>query len=437
MITITERFDQSSATYDIVDDEQRTRTVSTTCYRTTLNGVDTFVFRDYEKRIMMPPSCFVTLELSGESRNTRSQTVSAMKALMNFCAIMGTPFEAFDISLARACVQFIRGTLSEGVVYRFETHTMRGEETVGAYLKHIRRYARWLNVDNSPFLQPKHTVVLNGMGMSFPQDETHRLKADVVKKTEAPRYISVPDYKKILSVIDEKWSIEERIIIRLMFEHGLRIGEVLGLTLEDLDQSSYRDGTPKYSVLLRNRASDNDDQHAKTLMNAGSRKVYGLPDYRTQGVGTKSIYISEDLYEQIIDYVESIPFGSLPRVAKSEADSVSGMEENRYIFLNTLGAPLSQNLWNKRLRRIMTDAGAHVDVGRRRTNLNHRFRHGYAMYIIYEARQNGVPLDEFQIKTLMRHRSIESTEAYQRPTEHDIWMPSEEISEKLGGELRG
>ena len=98
---------------------------------------------------------------------------------------------------------------------------------------------------------------------------------------------------------------------------------------------------------------------------------------------------------------------------------------------------MSQNLWNKRLRRIMTDAGVHVDVGHRRTNLNHRFRHGYAMYIVYEAKRKGMPLDEFQIKTLMRHRTIDSTQAYQRPTEHDIWMLSEEISERLGGELRG
>lgn len=37
-----------------------------------------------------------------------------------------------------------------------------------------------------------------------------------------------------MSLIEDKYTLREKIIVKLMYEYGLRIGEVLGLTLEDI-----------------------------------------------------------------------------------------------------------------------------------------------------------------------------------------------------------
>ena len=407
------------------------------CTTQRVNGVKTFVFRNARMAILMEPSCFLTDEFRCDAENTANQAVSAIKVLECFCSIVETPFAAFDGTYARAFMQFLRGTLSEGVDYRFELITRRSEGTVGAYLKHIRKYATWLHADNSPFLQSKTKLLGPTYGFQEWQPETHRLKADIVSASEAPRYISLDEYRSILRVVDGEWTIEERCIIRLMFEHGLRIGEVLGLTTEDLSWTKARDGTQRYSVILRNRASDKADQHAKMLMRVTSPEQYGTADYKRRNYGYQQVYISENLFFQIAEYAEGAFPESQDTSCSNLADCVAGGEENHYLFVNTKRRPLSSNLWNKRLRRIMTDAGVHVDKEARRTNLNHRFRHGYAMFLTHTAKKNGQPLDDFTVMTLMRHRSIASTEIYQRPTQEDVARMQEEIIGSFEGELYG
>ncbi len=436
MTTITEQPDTNRLAYLVRQEGGTERVVCTTCSRQTVNGIDTFVFRNSMMEILMKPSCFVTEDLRYEARNTATQAVSALKTLESFCEIIGTPLEAFGIEQARAYLQFLRGTLGEGITYRFELITQRSEETVGAYLKHIRRYARWLGISNSPFLQPKRSISSRPI-IDEGAVDAHRLKADVAKPKEAPRYISTDDYKRIIAVIDEGWTLEERCIVRLMYEHGLRIGEVLGLTTEDLEWTSTREGIHRFAVVLRNRRSDRADQCAKTLMRVMDAKQYASTDYGKRNVGFQKVHISESLFMQMAEYAEDVFPDDVGADCPCLADSVKGDEGNRYLFVNTAGRPLSSNLWNKRLRRIMSDADVQVDKEVRKTNLNHRFRHGYAMFLTHEARLGGRPLDDYAVMTLMRHRSIASTEVYQRPTQEDVARMQGEIIGSFEEEIYG
>lgn len=431
MRVVKELPDTRGKTYLLVQDGNDKRTVRTTCTRHSVNGIDTFVFRDSAMRILMKPSCFITEELRYEARNTAHQAVSAMKALESFCEIIDTPFEAFSTSEARAMTQFLRGTLGEGVSFRFELTSQRSEATVGAYLKHYRRYARWRGVSNSPFLQARDAAPSRHAPIERYGIVPHRIKADIRPRDEAPRYISVPEYRRVLDVIDKSWSIEEKCIVRLMFEHGLRIGEVLGLTIEDLEQSSDRDGKPTYAVILRNRTSDEDFQRAKTLMAITDQRQYKSKDYRKRNVGQQRVYLSYNLFFQLAEYAGE-SHGDDANLSSCQADSVDGGNGNRYLFLNTKDRPLSSNLWNKRLRRIMRDAGVSVDTDVRKTNLNHRFRHGFAMFLTKQAKVNGQPLDAFTVMTLMRHSSLSSTDVYLQPTQEDI----RELQRKVIGSWR-
>ena len=389
------------------------RTVRTVCFFGESDGRGYCVMYDARMKVLRRPSLFMTVEMAHDSENTRIQASSAIKLLCSFSDIIGADFESFGLQEARAFMQFVRGTLSDGVGFVFELKTTRAEATAAAYLKTMRRYAAYLGLNDSPFLMESRR--LNGNAAAGQGRRMEKLlSARTPEPFEAPRYITVDQYKSVLRVIDGGWGVEERSICRLMFEHGLRIGEVLGLTLEDLETSVDGDGLLHYAVLIRNRASDRPWQKAKTLMPISSENQYGSSDYRKRNMGFHRVYVSESVFSDIIEYAEESRGGKGFDPSACVADSTSG-GENQYLFCNTRGRPLSSNLWNKRLRAIMQDAGVPVDKGARKTNLNHRFRHGYAMFL---TRQCGK--DAYEVKTLMRHRSIASTEVYQKPTAEDV-----------------
>ena len=101
------------------------------------------------------------------------------------------------------------------------------------------------------------------------------------------------------------------------------------------------------------------------------------------------------------------------KFAKADCVTEERKTPNRYIFLNKNGTPLSTSGWNKELKFIFKSVGIPCDSKKRRENLNHRFRHGFAMLLI----QNGYPLDE--VRRYLRHANISSTIVYTNPTEED------------------
>lgn len=431
MTIVEEVLGKRENAYAVWRDDGDEELVRTTCVRQTRNGAEVFVMMDGKGRIMYELSDFLTRDLMRDAKNTATIAVCAMKALSNFCQIIRLPFDEFQEEHARAYLQFLRGTLGEGASYAFRLETYRSERTVSAYLNFARRYAKRTGVANSPFLEKRSVFMRGGMGADYGMVSVHAIKANVVEPKEAPRYVSKEDFKAVVDEIDRNWGIEERCIVRLMYEHGLRIGEVLGLTTEDIEWRTDSYGLPVCSVVLRNRVSDEYFQMAKCLKPVRDRREYRSPDYMTEDVGYQRVYISKSLYFDITDCMEEL-LPDFDPSCPSRADSVKKERKekgNQYVFVNRRGKPLRQGTWNERLRRIMTAAGLHVDKGCRRTNLSHRFRHGYAMFLSHEAKIDGEPLDGWKVMRLMRHRSLSSTEIYQRPTAEDIaWLQREVLT---------
>ena len=415
--------------YLVETEDGISKIVHTTCFFGGFNGRTYCVFYDAEMDILKDPSLFMTVEMAYDAENTRLQASSAMKLLCSFCTIIGIRFTSFGIAEARAFLQFLRGTLSDGVGFVFNLRTVRSEATVAAYLKTMRRYAIYLGVSGSPFLLDARTLnkALRPSGMRSPR----LLAANVISPLTAPQYVSVDQYKRVLSIIEDRWSLEERAICRLMFEHGLRIGEVLGLTIEDLDASPGNDGILVYSIVIRNRLSDKIWQKAKTLMAITAPAQYRSSDYWKNGLGCQRIYISESLFGDIAGYLEESRTSSWFTSDSCRADPVSG-GNNQYVFCNSLGKPLTSNLWNKRLRAIMASAEIPLDEKFRRTNLNHRFRHGYAMFLTWQCGK-----DPCEVKTLLRHKSLKLSEVYHRPTDDDVRKLQGEIMSEMEGFLLG
>lgn len=395
-----------------VEEGGATSVVRTSCRRTSAGGVEAFVFYDRDMGILYEPSLLLDDEMRWESDNTRLQAASAMKLLYSFSQIMGTPPEEFDAPTCSAFVQFCRGTLGNGVSASFELEATRSEATIRAYLKSVRRLMVYLGRRESPFLDRRAASGSHAVGLDA-VIEPYVMQARPSPDLEAPAAITPAEYRRLLEAIGEREGDPARPMVRLMFEHGLRIGEVLGLTLEDVATGTSPDGEPRYSLKLRDRMSDKPDQHAKTVLKVRSRNQYGSADYAKRNVGYQEVFISESAFDDLSAYIESAHGDGLSD--KRNADGVSGAADNSYVFLNTRGRPLSSNLWNKRLRSLFSEAGIPVDREARKTNLNHRFRHGYAMMLIHELK-----LDDFAVMTLMRHRSIKSTEVYDKPTAEQV-----------------
>jgi integrase len=205
-----------------------------------------------------------------------------------------------------------------------------------------------------------------------------------------------------------------------MYELGLRLGEVLGLTNEDIVEKE--NGSFLY---LRNRCSDSFYQLAKGCMKVRKKKksIYSTKKYKTQGVGYHVVYLNDNLLEKINDYVNEVHLNDSLTFQRNYikytiADSVGDNQEyssNFYLFINSIGRPLSANLWGKTLRGIFVKAGLDVDKEHREVNLSHRFRHGFAMFMVKYKKA-----DILKLKELLRHKSTNSVYKYYRPTDKEI-----------------
>lgn len=394
--------------------------VVTTCETADVNGRSVAVFYDAGMNVLIEPSTFMLRELGFSAENTREQAASALKLLCSYASIIGVPVASFGGEEARGFVRFARGTMGEGASWSFRGLTNRSETTINAYLRTVRHYVRYLGVRDSPFLDKAARRSEGEKGS--PGSCAYAVSARSPEDLKAPPYVSRAEYASLREAIgeDTEDTNPAMLIVRLGFEHGLRIGEILGLTLEDLQVETCADGCRRFFLVLRDRVSDRADQHAKTvLVKPRSREDYGSGSYRTRDVGFQKVYISEDLYFAIDEYVEATRSAfSGKQLAASAADSVGGdwsLEGNQYVFLNSKGRRLTSGLWNKRLRAYFTQAGIRVDQGRRESNLNHRLRHGFAMVI-----KRDLGVDDLTAKTLMRHRSLKSMQPYLKPTDEDV-----------------
>lgn len=92
-------------------------------------------------------------------------------------------------------------------------------------------------------------------------------------------------------------------IFRLCCDHGLRPGEILGLTRNDLVQTVDKEtGELLYKVRLRNRLSDRKDQCAKKLRHPFKADHYDTKDFRESSL---EIDIDKNMYDFIMQVFNS------------------------------------------------------------------------------------------------------------------------------------
>lgn len=356
-----------------------------------------------------------------KSLNAREQSQSALRLLYTFKEIINKDFSEFSENDIKNLSDFILGISIKGNYLEIRNLSSRSISTHNVYFDAIRRFLLYMRIENQFFFEKidaSNKYIKHGNIQGYRKKAKYKINLNRHSSffNKAPKYISVDEYKNIINYLSKETSGEnikrDRIMIDLMFLFGLRIGEVLGLTIEDIKENK---------IILRNRISDREDQKAKTCFTPRSRIDYKIKIYNLKDRGSQEVFLVPKTIEKINEYIEesrdifSISEVKLNNILnKSRADSVEGNRENYYIFLNKNGSPISANGWSKRLKKIYLECGISIDSDNKKINLSHRLRHGYAMYL------RKIGKDPLFIKIKLRHASLSSTEKYYNPTEEDI-----------------
>ncbi len=440
MITITEKKLGNEVYYikTVTDDsriisEQRIHPQSAVVSR---NGKDYYLLYNSDMEVDSKAFTYINVSISERSHNTQIKAVEALKFLVAFEELVGKPLEVFLPADITSLKYFLHGYAPEGQTCTMDLTTVRSNVTVNGYLSVYRGYLQFLGIDKHPLFQTtaKQSRPFQGADKYTMKSQAYRANDRTPKKfVEVPKYISVDEFIKILEYVRAKYDAEVEIIIRLMYQCGLRIGEVLGLTADDLTmmktddlpQRTAYDYKSSYVPIafLRNRVSDTQYQNAKSCMKVVSKRQYQTEDYNTYNYGYQFVIVPQDLFDLINEYIEKQHVLAREKshnryYEKTLADRVRPAEDyeddNYYIFINSKGTPLSASSWNQTLREIFSAVGIIVDKNKRKNNLNHRFRHGFAMFNVIYCHTDAATLAD-----LLRHRSLGSVMCYYNPTISD------------------
>lgn len=400
-----------------------------------------FLIYDSKYRVVTEGYQFINFEKKYQSPNTKEMYSAALKLIFSFCELFNINLESFNKQNVRTLIDFLYGLSQLGHI-ELRLNTRRSPETINNYLSTYRSFFNFIGYDDSVFHEKVHSGIEKGtQGLLAHAKKEQKTRYKVNLKTEkpivVPKYIDIKQFKKIIKYVRANYSYREEIIIRLMFETGMRIGEVLGLTLEDIvtnpEEFSYKDLDEVGRINIVNRLSDKPYQMAKTYFIPKQKEDYLTDFYEEKSVQFVTPTIS--LLIMIEKYIEET-HGALSEKNRENylASAADFIDENNnylekgnfYIFLNKNGEPLSKSGWNKILRTIFLSVGLTIDNNIRKHNLSHRFRHGYAMYLVKYKKYT-----ELELKVALRHKSITSVQVYFNPTESDRYEANKNASEVL------
>lgn len=398
------------------------------------HGKTWFMLYDDDMNILDEPTSYLNFDMAEASLNTRRNSANALRLLYVFLALSNYQITHIEQRELSELIHFLRGINSNPTV--FKTKTVRSNDTVNSYLGVYREFFRRRKIYSNALFDSKVTRRI----VSFDNDITSNV-AQITYSSNlptynpetnmVPMYISPDEFEKLNRKAIEKNDKRALCIMRLMYCYGLRLGEVLGLTTEDLKES-HRDNTLVPIIVIRNRISDKDFQFAKNLCHVDKPETYRSKLYSRSKY---EIVIDYPLYELICDYITEVHTGVMEnhpdRYAAGEADIVSwrdAPESNHYIFLSNKGSVLSGQTWGNYLKKYFEECDIPIDRDCRGTNLSHRFRHGFAML---HAHYRKDPVNALELQKMMRHASLSSTMRYYNPTLEEEFKIKEEFTEEL------
>lgn len=380
--------------------------------------------------ILIHDACkYLNVTLSNAGFKSREKVYSALKLLYSYCLIfeIDTTLKNFNKKDLNKFLTFLYGGNVKGCIVSLEFNDIRRRETVLGYIRIYHNFFKILfETNDSPF-NDFYPPVINGESKAYSEY--------AFKNVMMPMYFKENEYNEIINIIKQKYTVREHLIIHLMYNFGLRIGEVLGLTSEDLHVS---DGMNK--LYIRNRVSDMQWQLSKSLLNPKHHSDYQRGIFNEYGSGFQIVKIDKETVNMIDDYLESsrtspklmnsdLKLKNLNKYCNADSlDSPTHLSFNQYLFISkNLYKPLTAVGWNSILREIFQKASIQTDKNRRSSNLNHKFRHSFAMNLVKRG------LNPNQLAMRLRHKNVTSTYKYYNPDDQDQYELFLKYKDSIGG----
>lgn len=393
------------------------------------NGSKIIMIEDTNGHIRHKPFEYINEVRRAKPLTSRLLMANAIQLMYTFCDIKHYNPESMSKVQVSEMINFMLGL---GIEAEPDSNvTFRSPKTVNAYLGSIRTYLNEMDLDNTGFIlaQPISTISMieRDRLSSITRTKTIRtVKTDPKRNREVPKHIRPDEMKKMASLMKEQGDLQSLLICHLQYGYGLRSGEVLGLTREDLIAEKQGNQT-LYYIILRNRISDRTFQYCKNLLHPLSPDEYELGFYKNS---YWKIDIDEKLYNNLIMYYEKSRDCKKRDIIlkRTLADSVEGNKLNYYLFFCSNGNILSGQTWNNHLTKYYSEIGIEPDHKRRFANCSHRLRHGFAMWYAQYCKE---PLSLLELMKLMRHASPESTAVYYTPLPEDQLKLREDFASEM------
>ncbi|EJR53765.1 TPA: site-specific integrase [Bacillus luti] len=373
---------------------------------------------------------YLNVELGNSGFSKRDQALRALKLLYSYIELFNTDINYLDVDDKNKIIAFLKGGQNIGRYISYDFKTIRKNDTINNYFGVYRSFFQYLGIKDNIFEEISGTQKIIGSGNAFNSKDNalevqaYSINLKEVKSRVVPKYITYSEYLKISKLIEDKYTLRDKIIVKLMYEYGLRIGEVLGLTLEDIHGEDITKQKNKCRLILRNRLTDKPWQYAKACLKVISRDTYNNPIYSEEDAGIQIVKITPETFDLIQEYIDETtsPFSMSDKTfenysLKNIADKVSSIDidRNAYIFISKNYTPITSGAWNKIMKKIFQEVGIKIDTGKKTDNLNHRFRHGFAMFKVLSE-----GFDELKLAHVMRHSYTSSVKKYFNPTEDDL-----------------
>lgn len=397
-------------------------------------GKTWFMLYDDQMNILKEPSLYLNYDAEGNSLNTRKAEANALRQLYAFLSLSNYSVNNIGEIELNELIKFLQGINSNPEDYK--TITMRSNSTVNQFLATYRCFFNAYGIkskalfDNKIVNQEIHTFdgsITTESRIIY----TNNLKESVYNKYTVPKYISPDEFEMLYKKAYEKNDKLAMCMMRLMYCYGLRLGEVLGLTTEDI-RESHKDNVLVPIITLRNRMSDRPDQFCKNLGHVYNTAMYKSKEYTK---AKSEIVIDYGMFEMLCDYINDEHENAIEKYPhnykKGIADIVSyrdAPETNHYIFLSSRGTSLSSAGWNYHLRKYFNECNIKIDHDFKENNLSHRFRHGFAM-LHSHYRKN--PVNALELCKMMRHKNVNTTLIYFNPTETEEFIIKEDFTTEL------
>ena len=365
-----------------------------------LNNTTELYLYDTEYNILLEPSQYVNNRYRNNSLNTRIRIMYDLRKLYIFSIIIKKQLTTWNHSDCQKFVSFLYGNDSrngEDILYTFQD---MNQKSLNSTLNNCKNYLKYNEFGCFKYFDNQKSKKTSNIYSSSPKSfSKHEIE-------------SIFNYLNNSPDISIESKLKFNLIIILMLNYGLRIGEVLGLTFEDFIVKNIADGDKLCLVVIRNRISDSIYQKAKRVISLNDFSQYNSKPYKTKDVGYQLINIDINHYKSIEKYMNESHdrLSKFKSYAKSKADQVNNNfgGENHYVFLNeNNGNSLSYKVWSTTLRSILEAVGIKVDYDVKRNNTSHRFKHSFTTDLLYE---KNIPTNIAIHYT--RHASVKSLEPY-------------------------